>query len=105
MHGSPETYCNCVKEGTAESVDGGDDDDGGNSTSRFHLELADGDGLVGAGDADEGVDRLLRRPRHGGRSAAAAPVLGLPGDEAGWGGVGGGREVWRKRREIGRAHV
>uniref|UniRef100_A0A0A9LKE4 Uncharacterized protein n=1 Tax=Arundo donax TaxID=35708 RepID=A0A0A9LKE4_ARUDO len=31
------------------------------------LDLADGDGLVGPGDADEGVDCLLGRPRHGGR--------------------------------------
>lgn len=37
---------------------------------RFHLELAGGDGLVGAGDADEGVDRLLRGLRHRGNAAA-----------------------------------
>lgn len=42
---------------------------------RRHLEHADGGGLVGAGDADEGFDRLLRRPRHGGTRAGAGPGL------------------------------
>jgi len=32
-----------------------------------YLELAYGDGLVRPRDADEGIDRLLRRPCHGGR--------------------------------------
>lgn len=43
---------------------GGEGGEGGH-VGCTHLELADGEGLVGAGDADEGVDRLLRRPRHG----------------------------------------
>lgn len=38
----------------------------GNGAGGRHLELAGGDGLIGAGDADEGVDRVLRRPHHGG---------------------------------------
>ena len=32
-----------------------------------YLELAYGDGLVRPRDADEGIDRLLRWPCHGGR--------------------------------------
>ena len=37
---------------------------------RFNLELAGSGGLVGAGDADEGIDRLLGGPRHGWSAAA-----------------------------------
>lgn len=37
------------------------------ANQRSYLKHADGDGLVGAGDADERLDRLLRRLRHSGR--------------------------------------
>jgi hypothetical protein len=46
------------------------------ASRRGYLEHADSDGLVGAGDADEGLDRLLRRPRHGGNTAAPVAVHG-----------------------------
>jgi hypothetical protein len=49
-----------------ESSKEGDRRKGAGRVGRY-LEVADGDGLVGPGDADEGVDRLLLRPRHGGR--------------------------------------
>jgi hypothetical protein len=46
------------------------------ASRRGYLEHADSDGLVGAGDADEGLDRLLRRPHHGGNTAAPVAVHG-----------------------------
>jgi hypothetical protein len=46
--------------GRAEEVERG-------ASRRGYLEHADGNSLVGAGDADEGLDRLPQRLRHGGR--------------------------------------
>jgi hypothetical protein len=40
---------------------------GRGASRRGYLEHADGNGLVGVGDADEGLDRLPQRLRHGWR--------------------------------------
>lgn len=57
----------------------------GNGAGGRHLELAGGDGLIGAGDADEGVDRVLRRPHHGGgrRGLGSPPPRRRDGEEEG----------------------
>ena len=65
MRAAPGTISMGEGRGRVESTDGVM-----RGAGRFHLELAGSDVLVCAGDADEGIDRLLRGLRHGGSPAA-----------------------------------